>query len=97
VNLEDATRQKSGQLELPLEGRGEAPRAERSGEASTATHGNGRSGTDEARLMERVVERGNVVVALKRVQKNKVPDVNYFSPSTTITLPHRPACLKALS
>jgi hypothetical protein len=71
VNLEDATRQKSGQLELPLEGRGESPRAERSGEASTAAHGNERSGTDEAHLMERVVERGNVIVALKRVQKNK--------------------------
>ena len=36
MNLEDATRRKSGQLELPLEGRGEAPRAERSGEALTA-------------------------------------------------------------
>jgi RNA-directed DNA polymerase len=71
VNLEDATRQKSEQLELPLEGRGEAPRAEGSGEASTAAHGNERSGSDEAHLMERVVERGNVIVALKRVQKNK--------------------------
>lgn len=64
-------RQKTGQLELPFEGRGEAPRAERSGEASTAEHGNERSGNDDARLMERVVERGNVVAALKRVQKNK--------------------------
>jgi RNA-directed DNA polymerase len=71
VNLGDATRQKSGQLELPLEGRGEASRAERSGEASTAVQGNERSGTDEAHLMERVVERSNVIVALKRVQKNK--------------------------
>ena len=71
MNLEDATRQKSGQLELPLEGRGEAPRAERSGEGSTAAHGNECSGTDESNLMERVVERGNVIVALKRVQKNK--------------------------
>jgi hypothetical protein len=41
--------------------------AERSGEASTAVHGNERSGNDDARLMERVVERGNVLVALKRV------------------------------
>jgi RNA-directed DNA polymerase len=64
-------RQKSGQLELPLEGRGEAPRAKRSGEASTAAHVVERSGSDDPRLMERVVERGNVVVALKRVQKNK--------------------------
>jgi hypothetical protein len=71
VNLEDATRQKARQLELPFEGRGEAPRAERSGEASTAAHGNERSGNDDTRLMERVVERGNVIVALKRVQKNK--------------------------
>jgi hypothetical protein len=71
VNLEDAMRRKSGQLELPLDGRGEAPRAERSGEASTAVHGNERSGSDEAHLMERVVERGNVIAALKRVQKNK--------------------------
>jgi RNA-directed DNA polymerase len=43
----------------------------RRGEASTATDGNARSGNGDARLMERVVERGNVVVALKRVQKNK--------------------------
>ncbi len=71
MNLEDAMRQKSGQLELPLDGRGEAPTEARSGEASTAIHGNERSGSDEARLMERVVERGNVIVALKRVQKNK--------------------------
>jgi group II intron reverse transcriptase/maturase len=71
VNLEDAMRQKSRQLELPLEGRGEAPREERSGEVSTAAHEPERSGSDEARLLERVVERGNVLVALKRVQKNK--------------------------
>jgi RNA-directed DNA polymerase len=71
VDLGDAKHQKSGQLELPLEGRGEAPRAEGSGEASTVANGNERSGTDDARLMERVVERGNVIVALKRVQKNK--------------------------
>jgi RNA-directed DNA polymerase len=71
VNLEDAKRQKTGQLELPLGPRGEAPRSERSGEASTAVHGDERSGNDEALLMERVVERGNVVAALKRVQRNK--------------------------
>src|ERR1019366_2295654 len=71
MSLEEAMRQKSGQPELPSEGRGEAPRVERSGEASTATHGNERSGTDDTRLMERVVARGNVMVALKRVQKNK--------------------------
>ena len=64
-------RQMSGQLELPLEGRGEAPSRERSGEASTAAHEPERSGRGDARLMERVVERSNVIVALKRVQKNK--------------------------
>jgi RNA-directed DNA polymerase len=71
VSLEDATRQKSGQLELPLEERGEAPRIERSGEASTAAHGEERSGNDDAKRMERVVERDNGRAALKRVQKNK--------------------------
>jgi len=71
VSLGGAKRQKSKQLELPLEGRGEAPREERSGEAPTAAHGNERSGSDEALLMERVVERGNVIAALRRVQKNK--------------------------
>ena len=57
------------QLELPLSRRGEAPRAERSGEASRATSGAGSSGTD--RLMEQVVERGNLQRALKRVQQNQ--------------------------
>lgn len=69
VSLGDARRQKSAQAELPLEGRGEAPRAERSGEARPATHGNERSGID--RLMEWVVEGGNVKAALKRVKQNK--------------------------
>ena len=69
VSLEDAMRQKTRQLELPLEGRGEAPRCQRSGEASTAASGNERSGTD--RLMEEVVQRGNVKAALKRVRQNK--------------------------
>jgi RNA-directed DNA polymerase len=71
VGLGDAKRQKSRQLELPLEDRGEAPNVDGSGEASTAARGAERSGTDDAKLMERVVERGNVVAALKRVQKNK--------------------------
>ena len=71
VDLGDAKRQKSRQRELPLETRGEAPKVGGSGEASTAVHGDERSGTSDARLMERVVERGNVVAALKRVQKNK--------------------------
>ena len=57
------------QLELPLGERGEAPRAERSGEASRAASGDGRSGTDH--LMEWVVERGNAQAALKRVRQNQ--------------------------
>lgn len=69
MSLEDAMRQKTGQLELPLGGRGEAPRGQRSGEASTAANGNERPGTD--RLMEEVVQRGNAKAALKRVKQNK--------------------------
>ena len=52
----DARRQKPEQLGLPLEGRGEAPRVERSGEASPLTNGEVRSGSDQ--LMEEVVARG---------------------------------------
>jgi RNA-directed DNA polymerase len=62
-------RQKTRQLELPLEARGEAPQGQRSGEARTAMSGHGGSGTDH--LMERVVERGNVTAAVKRVRQNK--------------------------
>ncbi|HET9596160.1 MAG TPA: group II intron reverse transcriptase/maturase [Anaeromyxobacteraceae bacterium] len=69
VNLEDARRQKTGQMVLPLEGRGEAPRGQRSGETSTAASGNERPGTD--RLMEEVVQRDNAKAALKRVKQNK--------------------------
>jgi RNA-directed DNA polymerase len=57
--------------ELPLEGRGEAPRAERSGEAGRAGHGKERSGSEHSRLMERVVARENAKEALKRVRRNK--------------------------
>lgn len=71
MSLGDAMRQMSRQLELPLEGRGEAPSVERGGEASTAANGTERSGNDDAKLMERVVERGNVIEALKRVQRNR--------------------------
>ena len=59
----------SRQLELPLGRTGEARRDQRSGEARTATSGNERSGDD--RLMEQVVERGNVKAALKRVRQNQ--------------------------
>ena len=51
------------QFELPFEGRGEAPRVERSGEVLPAMRGDVRSGNDDLQmmgsLMERVVERGN--------------------------------------
>ena len=62
--------QKSRQLELPLEGWGEAPEVERSGEAGRAAHGSERSGS-HGLLMERVVARGNAKEALKRVRRNK--------------------------
>ena len=42
--LEGALRQMSGQLELPPESRGEAPRVGRSGEAPSAARGTERSG-----------------------------------------------------
>ena len=69
MSLGRARHQKTAQAELPLEARGEAPQDPRSGEAPTATNGNGGSGND--RLMERVVERGNAKAALKRVRQNK--------------------------
>ncbi|MCK4415063.1 MAG: group II intron reverse transcriptase/maturase [Candidatus Eisenbacteria sp.] len=61
--------QMTSQLELPFEGRGEAPSVERSAEAPTAPgemEGSGTSG-----LMERVVSRPNMLAALRRVRKNK--------------------------
>ena len=58
MSLEGTRRQKAMQMDLQLENRGEALRGERSGEASTAANGTGRSGADG--LMERVVERGHV-------------------------------------
>ena len=57
------------QLGLPLKGRGEAPRVQRSGEAPTMANGTERSGADH--LMEWVVARGNVKVALARVRENR--------------------------
>lgn len=67
--LEGKRPQMSRQLELPLAGRGEAPRGKRSEEAPTASRGNERSGASG--LMERVCERPNLQAALKRVRKNK--------------------------
>ncbi len=64
----DARRQKPEQLGLPLAGRGEAPRVQRSGEAPTLTSGEVRSGSE---LMEQMVARGNVRAALARVRENR--------------------------
>ena len=69
MSPKDARRQKPEQLGLPLEGRGEASRVQRSGEASTLANGEERSGSD--RLMEAVVARGNVRAALTRVRENR--------------------------
>ncbi|OGV83430.1 MAG: group II intron reverse transcriptase/maturase [Lentisphaerae bacterium RIFOXYA12_64_32] len=69
MSPESEKRQKTEQMELPLEYRGEAPTVRRSGEALTAANGDERSGTD--RLMEEAVECGNVDGAIKRVRKNK--------------------------
>jgi group II intron reverse transcriptase/maturase len=65
-----ARHQKSRQLELPLEGGGEASAAERSGEAGRAAHGKERSGRNGL-LMEQVVARENALTALQRVGRNK--------------------------
>lgn len=62
-------RQMTMQMELLLEGRGEAPRVERSGEAGPVVQGDGRSGVGD--LMEKIVERDNLIRALKRVRSNK--------------------------
>jgi len=57
------------QFELPLEGKGEALRGERSGEATAAVRRDERLGAGD--LMDRIVERGNLVRALKRVRANQ--------------------------
>jgi group II intron reverse transcriptase/maturase len=62
--------QKSSQLELPLEGQGEALSTQRSGEAGRAEHGNERSGS-HGLLMEQAVARENAREAFKRVRRNK--------------------------
>jgi len=59
----------SRQLELPWEGRGEAPKVLRSEEEPTATHETEHPGTSG--MMEKVVSRRNLQAALKRVRKNK--------------------------
>ena len=69
TRLEEAMVQMSIQLELPFDGRGEAPRAERSGQASPASCADRHPGTGP--LMELVVDRANLKRALKRVKQNK--------------------------
>jgi RNA-directed DNA polymerase len=69
MSLRREAHQKPTQVGLPLGGEGEARSHQRSGEARTATHGNGDLGT--AALMERVVDGRNLKAALKRVRQNK--------------------------
>ena len=65
-----AMHQKSIQMELWLEDRGEAPKVQPSGEAGRAACGDERSGSDSL-LMERVVARENAKEAFRRVRRNK--------------------------
>jgi RNA-directed DNA polymerase len=60
--------QKFRQLKLPLEGRGEAPRVERSGRTSTAAKEPESPGTGS--LLVEALKRRNMQRALKRVKKN---------------------------
>ena len=77
-------RQKSGQLELALEARGETHHGQRSGEAPTTSRGDDGSGGDH-RLMERVVARANALAALKRVKQNKGgPGVDGMTAATRV-------------
>lgn len=69
VSLDNASPQMSGQLELPLGGKGEALMAGRSGEAASASDGTRHLGV--CGLMERVVDAANLRAALKRVRRNK--------------------------
>ena len=69
MNLGDGRRQMSRQLELPWEGRGEAPSVPRSDEPSTVAQGSERPGAGN--LMEAALERGNLKTALRRVKKNR--------------------------
>jgi RNA-directed DNA polymerase len=71
MRLRSVRHQKTRQLELSFSTKGEAPTAERSGETPTASSGNERSGITTAFLMEEVVQRSNVAMALRRVRKNK--------------------------
>jgi hypothetical protein len=88
VVLDDAAHQPPARAGSTTKSRGEAPRARRGGEASTAGHGDERSGSDD--LMERVVARGNMRAAWKRVKGNG------GSPGVDgMTVEEAPAYLKA--
>ena len=69
MGLKGTRPQMSGQLELPLESRGEAPKVQRSEEVPMATRETERSGKCD--LMEMAVRRSNLQTALKRVKSNK--------------------------
>jgi RNA-directed DNA polymerase len=69
VGLGDKSLQMSRQLELPFRKRGEAPDTWRSEEESAATRESDAPGASG--LMERVVERANLIAAWRRVRKNK--------------------------
>ncbi len=69
MRLKGTTPQMSGQLELPLEGRGETLRVQRSEEVPTAARVTERSGRGD--LIEMAVRRSNLQNALKRVRSNK--------------------------
>ena len=69
MGLEDAMRQKSEQLELPLVYEGETPPHLRSVEALTAAYDEER--LSEEHLMELAVAENNVCAAMKRVRRNK--------------------------
>lgn len=70
MSLSKAISQKSIQLELPLEMKSEALEVQRSGEAEEASAEKEHSENND-HLMEAVVARDNVILALKRVRKNK--------------------------
>jgi RNA-directed DNA polymerase len=71
VSRGKALHQKSMQMELALEDRGEAPNVQHSGEAGRAAQGKERSGSEHQLLMERVVASENAIEALARVRRNK--------------------------
>ncbi len=81
----------SGQPELPLAGRGEAPRGKRSGETRSAAHENERAGIDDEKLLELVVESSNVEakrrVARKALvtMKDRVRDITKRSAGRSIS------------